>query len=111
MADAIEVEALGSETFLLTVSGSISFSNNQDFQEALEGILVQDPKRLLIDLSSLDFCNSQGFGDMLRAYTRLAKTSGAFGLISPTPEIRKVLEITKFSRIIEIYPSRDAALA
>ncbi len=109
MDDLIRVEAVDRETYLMTLNGSISFSNNQVFQQALDSILAEDPKRLFIDMSAVRFCNSQGFGDMLRAYTRLSRSQGSFGLIAPTQEIRKVLEITKFSKIISIYGSRAEA--
>jgi anti-anti-sigma factor len=104
------VEVTNPGTYLVIVEGSIAFSNNKDFHAALDDVLSQQPENLVVDLSNVKFCNSQGFGDLLRAYTRQAKTGGRFGLVSPTPEIRKVLEITKFSRIIEIYSCREAAL-
>lgn len=110
MADSIQTEALGSDTYLITLVGSISFSNNQALQKELEKVLSEEPKRLLIDMSQVHFCNSQGFGDMLRAYTRLSRDGGHFGMIGPTPEIRKVLEITKFAKIIEIHATREEAL-
>lgn len=108
--DVVDIEKAGDGAFVVKVSGSLSFSTNQAFKEALDEVLGKEPTRLLIDLEAVTFCNSQGFGDMLRAYTRLAKNGGNFGLIAPTAEIRKVLEITKFANIIEIYPSRENAL-
>jgi anti-sigma B factor antagonist len=111
LKDLISVESVGDETWVVTVTGSISFSTNEEFRAAIEKVLEEEPGRLLINLEDLRFCNSQGFGDMLRAYTRMAKSGGGFGLISPAPEIRKVLEITKFAKIIDVYPTVDAALA
>lgn len=111
MGDVIQIEVTSPGTYLLTVDGSISFSSNKDFQAALEEVLSHHPEKLVIDLSGVHFCNSQGFGDLLRAYTRQAKSGKHFGLVAPTPEIRKILEITKFLRIIEVFPNRDAALA
>lgn len=111
MHDTIQIEVTSPGTYLISVDGSISFSCNKQFQSALDEVLAQEPEKLVVDLSGVHFCNSQGFGDLLRAYTRQAKTGKGFGLICPTPEIRKILEITKFLRIIEVYPSRDAALA
>lgn len=108
--DTVNVETVGDGTHVVRVAGSISFSSNQAFKDALDGVLESDPQRLLLDFSEVNFCNSQGFGDMLRAYTRMLKAGGRFGLISPTPEIRKVLEITKFARIIDIYVSMEDAL-
>jgi anti-anti-sigma factor len=110
MADTIQVEVTSPGTYLVVVDGSISFSSNRDFQAALETVLSHQPDKLVIDLSSVHFCNSQGFGDLLRAYTRQAKNGKTFCLIAPTPEIRKILEITKFLSIIEVYPNREAAL-
>ncbi len=109
--DSVRVEAVGDDVYIVTVSGAISFSTNQSFKDALDQVLSHDPRRLVIDLEKVSFCNSQGFGDMLRAYTRQVKSQGAFALVAPTLEIRKVLEITKFARIIEVYPDRQAALA
>lgn len=110
MIESIDVEAVAEGTFILTVVGSISFNANQKFKEGLNGVLAQSPDRLLIDLSKVSFCNSQGFGDLLWAYTSLAKAHGSFGLIAPSPEIRKLLEITKFATVIDVFPSRSAAL-
>lgn len=109
--EAVKIEAIDGETWIVTVNGSISFSTNLVFKDALDEVLSNSPGRLLIDLTSVTFCNSQGFGDLLRAYTRMVKVEGRFGLVAPTPEIRKVLETTKFSSIIDIHASREAALA
>ena len=110
VSDSVKVEAVGEDTWLVTVKGSLSFSTNQTFKEALDEVLGNSPTRLLIDMTEVTFCNSQGFGDLLRAYTRLVQSEGRFGLVAPTSEIRKVLEITKLSSIIEIHPSVEAAL-
>lgn len=110
MADTIRVEVLAEGCYLVVLSGPVSFSNNQALQAALDNVLAAEPGRLYVDMSAVSFCNSQGFGDLLRAYTRVKRTGGVFGLIAPTPEIRKVLDITKFASIIEVFPDREAAL-
>jgi anti-anti-sigma factor len=67
--------------------------------------------RLLVDLSELEYIGSAGIR-MLAANARsLSSHGGRIALLSPTEEVRSVLEIAGIPEIIPTYESRESAEA
>lgn len=67
--------------------------------------------RLILDLSALDYLSSAGLRVLLTAAKRTRSRSGRIALCSPQPGVRDILEISGFTSIFEIFPTRDAAIA
>jgi anti-sigma B factor antagonist len=74
-----------------------------DSLEACLGVAVEaEPRRLVLDLSALVFVDAAGVAVLLRV-RRLAHAARiGFVLDSPTPPVRRVLEITDLDAVFEI---------
>ncbi|WP_188302663.1 STAS domain-containing protein [Streptomyces sp. CBMA123] len=66
---------------------------------------------MVVDLTGLTFCDSIGLNALLR--TRIAARAAgiAFVLAVPTPQIRRLLEITGADDVLTVRDSARAALA
>jgi anti-anti-sigma factor len=68
-------------------------------------------RRLLLDFADLVYISSAGLRIVLLAAKRMKSAGGRLVLCSLSPQISEVFEISGFNRILDILPSRDAALS
>ena len=78
----------------------------RDVLQQIEG----GQRRLLLDFADLVYISSAGLRIVLLA-KRMKSAGGRLVLCSLNPQIAEVFDISGFNRILDILPSRDAALS
>jgi anti-anti-sigma factor len=68
-------------------------------------------KRLVIDLSAIDYISSAGLRAFLAVAKKLKKPPGRLVLCGMAPSVRQIFELAGFTAIFAIEVLRDAALA
>jgi anti-sigma B factor antagonist len=79
--------------------------------EKLHECIELDKKRIVIDLSGVDWMNSTGLGILISSYTTLRNNGGMLKLANVTDKIQSLLTITKLVTVFEAYDSVDDAIA
>ena len=79
--------------------------------DQLHEYIKQGKKRVIIDLSKVDWMNSTGLGILISALTTLKKNQGELKLANVTDKIQSLLTITKLVTVFETYDSVDLAAA
>src|SRR5436190_22441158 len=64
-------------------------------EKVVKPLLANGPNVLVFDLSGVDFVSSTGIGLLLASKSAMEKRGGACYFSSPTPQVRKVLEIMR----------------
>jgi len=80
---------------------------NDKIQEFVE----KDQKKVIIDLSQVEWMNSTGLGILISGYTRLRNHSGVLKLANVTDKIQSLLTITKLVTVFETFDSVDEAIS
>lgn len=62
-------------------------------------------RRILIDLARTDYVSSAGLRVLLKATKQLRQNGGDLGLCNANPQIREVLDISGFAKIMPCYPN------
>ncbi|MEW6412094.1 MAG: STAS domain-containing protein [Candidatus Zixiibacteriota bacterium] len=78
--------------------------------DKLYEFIEQNKKRVVIDLSQVDWMNSTGLGILISGYTTLRNTDGELKLANVTDKIQSLLTITKLVTVFEAYESVDEAV-
>lgn len=79
---------------VVQLCGALDLDALASLEECLEVAAMEEPRRLVLDLSSLDFIDAAGVAAILRAQ-RTAESQGVeFVLDSPTPPVCGVLDLT-----------------
>jgi len=73
-------------------------------------VLEQSDSRVIIDLSRVTRIDSAGLGQLMSCYSHLIKNRGAMKMLNPAPEIRKLLDMTGLSTLIETYHDETEAV-
>lgn len=77
---------------------------NEHFKEQLA-----DNKNLVLDLSSIDFVSSAGLRVLLGTVKDARRQSGDLRLAAVNADVKKVLSVSGFDRLMKIYDDVDSA--
>ncbi|NOY88027.1 MAG: STAS domain-containing protein [FCB group bacterium] len=78
--------------------------------DKLYEFIEQNKKKVIIDLSRVDWMNSTGLGILISGYTTLRNNDGELKLANVTEKIQSLLTITKLVTVFEAYDSIDDAI-
>jgi anti-anti-sigma factor len=92
-------------------SGRIDSATGPAFERDILQQIDGGQRRLLLNFTDLLYISSAGLRIVLLAAKRMKNAGGQLVLCSLNPQISEVFEISGFSRILDISPSRDAALS
>jgi anti-sigma B factor antagonist len=101
-----DVRADGSP--LLTLTGTFDFNSVARIREDLKRIIDKAPKRVIVDLSALDYIDSSGLGVLVGGLARLREAGGDLFLIVSNEKISRIFEITKLSYVFSLFPDLAA---
>ncbi len=75
-----------------------------------EQLIPKNWKKVIFNLSQVDYIDSAGMGSFLTARSILNNASGELVLLSPSPQIFKILMLAGFNKIFVIYESETEAI-
>jgi anti-anti-sigma factor len=83
---------------VLAVSGELDMSNVEHMRAAVSSCGAERAGRLVFDLSGLRFIDSAGIAVLLDAAERI----GTVVVRSPSPAVRRVIEVTGLTEVLPI---------
>lgn len=73
--------------------------------------IEKNQKKVIIDLSMVDWMNSTGLGILISGYTTLRNNDGVLKLANVTDKIKSLLTITKLVTVFESYDTVEEAVS
>lgn len=107
---SVEVTLPRKDVALLTVEGYLDVDTATEFQHHLANQLHHGRRHFLLDLSAVPFMDSSGMNIILRVYQEARELPGSVHIISPTPAVRRILDLTGVSITVPVSESVDEAL-
>jgi anti-sigma B factor antagonist len=91
------------EYVVMSVQGEIDLYTVPKLQRELASVLAaDDPIRLIVDLSGVDFCDSTGVNVLLAAHRQAREKGGDLELAAPRPAVRKILQVTGLETVFTV---------
>ena len=90
------------DTFTIRLSGKLLFDDRAGFNDLLSKMEVSSKEEFVIDLDDLQSIDSAGLGMMMIAHDKITGSGKKFSIIKAKDQVKKVLEITEFSKIMHI---------
>jgi anti-sigma B factor antagonist len=66
--------------------------------------------RILLNLAGISRLDSFGVGELVAGYASIVQAGGAMKLLSVSPQVKQVLEITRLCTVFEIYEDEASAV-
>ena len=98
----INVSPADDGVILIAVTGDLDLATAPLIGDTFHRINSAQPLHVHLDLSGVNFCDAAGLSAFLAADRLLRATSGRLNLIRPSPQIRRLLTITKLDEILAI---------
>ncbi len=89
--------------------GELDLYNAPEVRTALLGLVAEQPERLVVDLSEVDFVDSTALGVLIEARTKLENRQ-TFLLAAPGLETHRALAISGLDQHLAVHETVDSAL-
>ena len=100
---------LGNHIRLIKLTGKLDITGTGEIETQFAAHCGGNNPRVLIDLSGVEFLASIGIRLLTLNAKSILSRGGRMVLLSPTPDVRNVLELTGIPAIIPIYDGRESA--
>ena len=77
--------------------------------EVLGAEAAKKPRLLLVDVSGLAFIDSAALHEIVLAHRRLRADGCALALVSPSPAVARVLQLSALDQVIPVHASAEEA--
>lgn len=95
-------------TLVVRLQGELDMSVADTFRQGVDQLLEQNPgSDLCLDLSEVSFIDSSGLGVILGRYKKLSATRLKMSILSPQPQVKRILELSGVMRIMPVYESLE----
>jgi len=77
----------------------------------LHQLLGEGKKRVVLDLSGVQFINSSGLGLLIGGVNAMRSAGGTLKVAGASEKVRGLIKITKLEQVFELYPTVAEAVA
>jgi anti-sigma B factor antagonist len=76
----------------------------------VEQILGEGGKKILLNLSDMDYIDSNGLGELVQAFRESGRRGASLRLLKPQDRVTKTLRLTNLLPMFKVYENEDQAL-
>ncbi|MCC7154090.1 MAG: STAS domain-containing protein [Bryobacterales bacterium] len=109
MKPTLHVEQNGAVT-TVTARGKIAGESSLDLLRAVELLVHDGHRRILLDMAEVTYVDSCGLGQLAAAFAAAQDARASMKLVRVTPRARALLHITRLNRVFEIFTTREDAV-
>lgn len=104
------VETFGDVAVVTVNEAQLDASNADDFRQSVAPVL-EDHRKLVLDLGKVQFADSRGCGAILSCLKRTTEAGGDLRICNVTRPVRTVFDFIRLHRICDILDTKEQAVA
>jgi len=93
------------------VEGGLNLQSSPALRSVLRNVIQQKPERLVVDLDGVESMDSSGVATLLEYYQQSRSFCGGVILCNLRQSVRALLEMTRVSEILPIFPPNSIKAA
>lgn len=105
----LETTAIDSVT-VVEMEGNLDTNTSVNAQDHLAGLMDEGAAKIVMDFTKVDFVSSAGLRVLLATAKRLGGIGGNLRICGLNDEVNEVFEISGFSTILDVFPTRNDAM-
>jgi anti-sigma B factor antagonist len=104
-------ERIVGEVTILDLKGKVTLGEGDEvLKDKINSLILQERKRILLNLEAVPYIDSAGLGEIVRTYTTVSRQGGQLKLVNLTKRITDLLSITKLLTVFETFETEPEAL-
>jgi anti-sigma B factor antagonist len=89
---------------IVALAGEIDLYTAPRLQSELTAAMRgEQPARIVVDMSAVEFCDSTGMNVLLAAHRQASEQGGDLALAAPRAAVRKILEVTGLGSVFTVH--------
>lgn len=106
----IERKQVEPDIIVLELTGKITLGRESQRLEALvKDLLQQNVRKLIFDLTAVDYVDSSGMGIVAFCYGAMREAGGQFRVAGAGGKVQNLFKITRLDTVLPVYPTVAAA--
>ena len=109
----ISVRKAGPEDCIavIDIDGVVDSETVEEFENVIGGVLEGGCYNLVLDLAGMNYINTAGLSIIADTFKKAQQNKGALKILNATETIRELLDVVRFTKIIDLYEAEDDALS
>jgi len=96
---------------LVKVDGSFDSHVHMQVRQAANQAVDMHCTKLVFDLTCCTYIDSSAIGILVEFYRRLTPLGRRVGILSPTPEVRRLIGLTRTDTLVSVYATEEEIAA
>lgn len=92
------------------LSGEININTSPDLRKAFDELTAKKAPKVVLDLTAVNYIDSSGLATLIEVLRRMKKYEGRLRLCGLSEKIRSLFEITKLTKLFEMFGTEREAL-
>lgn len=93
----------------INLTGRMDVEGTEKIDLKFTSLAASKQGRIVVDLSGVDFMSSLGLGTLVRSASAQVLRKGKLVLLSPRPNVERVLETTRVNEVVPVFHDFEAA--
>ncbi|HNX74504.1 MAG TPA: STAS domain-containing protein [Candidatus Rifleibacterium sp.] len=106
----IDIRPKSNNITLVVLRGEIGAETVNQFKDKIDAIINEGRKRLILDFQEVTYLNPIGLGVIAATLKKVKKDKGNLKLINLTPSVQELFEMTRLTKVFEIFDSEESAI-
>ena len=98
-------------TTVVVIGADLDSGNTAQAREFINGLTDGGRINLVADLSGMGFVDSSGLGALVAALKAARSKGGDLRLCGVVPAVSTILELTRLTKLFQVFPDRESAVA
>lgn len=104
------LEKINNFSVLTIQNERIDAHNSTELKEYISELIDNGESQIIVQLKQVRFIDSSGLGALLFGHKQLTAKSGRFALANIQPQVLSMFELTRLTRVFEIYADVNEVL-
>jgi anti-sigma B factor antagonist len=106
----IDVRPKSNDVTLIVLRGEIGTETVNQFKDKIDQIVADGKNKLVMDFQEVNYLNSMGLGVVAATLKKVKKNKGDLKLINLSPAVQELFELTRLTKVFEIFKSEEDAV-
>jgi anti-sigma B factor antagonist len=108
----IETKQMEPGVSVVAVSGRLVLGREiEQLESIVNGLMGQGRKKVVFDLTTLDYVDSAGIGTLISCLTSIKKSGGELRIAGVNARIQRLFKMTGVDHLMSLYPTVNEAAA